>query len=138
MERKSIITADGSSSIYLPEWDENYHSKHGAIQEAYHVFIRHGLDLFKDKSNVSILEIGFGTGLNCFISYLEGLRRALNIHYVGIEAYPVTLKESVQLNYVKELKAKKHQAIFDELHQSFWEEEYTISKQFILTKHKQF
>ena len=71
MKKEIIITADGSSTIYLPEWDENYHSKHGAIKEAYHVFIKNGLDLFKDGSKVCILELGFGTGLNCFISYLE-------------------------------------------------------------------
>ena len=46
MKREIIITADGSSTIHIPEWDEQYHSKHGAIQEAYHVFIKHGLHHF--------------------------------------------------------------------------------------------
>ena len=52
-----MITEDGSTTIHLPEWNENYHSKHGAIQEAKHVFIKNGLSLFENK-NVSILEIG--------------------------------------------------------------------------------
>ncbi len=91
MERKIIKTSDGSLSVYLPEWDENYHSKHGAIQEAYHVFIRNGLDLFKDGSKLSILEMGFGTGLNCFISFLEAQKRDLTIDYVGIEGYPLEI-----------------------------------------------
>jgi len=78
MEKKIIKTSDGSSSVYIPEWDENYHSKHGAIQEAYHVFIKSGLDLFEAGSKISILEMGLGTGLNCIISYLEGKKRNLS------------------------------------------------------------
>ena len=65
-KREIIITSDGSTTIYIPEWNEQYHSKHGAIQEAYHVFIKHGLEACK-TSEVSILEMGFGTGLNAFI-----------------------------------------------------------------------
>ena len=49
MKREIVITSDGSSSIYLPELEESYHSKHGAIQEARHVFIKNGLDLVKKK-----------------------------------------------------------------------------------------
>ncbi len=70
MEREIITTADGSKTIQLKDWDEQYHSKHGAIQEAYHVFIKHGLDLFKN-TGLDILEIGFGTGLNALITLLE-------------------------------------------------------------------
>lgn len=70
MKREILTTNDGSTTIHLPDWDESYHSKHGAIQEAYHVFIKNGLSLFNGKQ-VSILEIGFGTGLNAFITYLE-------------------------------------------------------------------
>ena len=79
------MTADGSSTIHLPEWDEQYHSKHGAIQEAKHVFIKSGLSLFSD-SKINILEIGFGTGLNSFITFLEAPKLNLTINYVGVEA----------------------------------------------------
>lgn len=72
-----MITEDGSTTIHLPEWNENYHSKHGAIQEAKHVFIKNGLSLFENK-NVSILEIGFGTGLNAFITFLEAKKNESN------------------------------------------------------------
>ena len=68
MKREIIITSDGSTTIYLPDWDEQYHSKHGAIQEAYHVFIKNGLEVL-DLDEISILEIGFGTGLNSFITF---------------------------------------------------------------------
>ena len=70
MKREIIITNDGTTTIRIPEWNENYHSSHGAIQEAKHVFIKNGLDLFKNQSSISILEIGYGTGLNAFITFL--------------------------------------------------------------------
>ena len=69
MEREIIKTLDGSTTIHLKEWDECYHSKHGAIQEAKHVFIKNGLTLF-EKGPVSILEIGFGTGLNLSLIHI--------------------------------------------------------------------
>ena len=137
MERKVIITADGSSTIYLPEWDEQYHSIHGAIQEAKHVFIKSGLSLFLNKK-VSILEIGFGTGLNSFITFLEASKLNLIIDYVGVEAYPVSEEEIEKLNYVSELKAEEFSTIFSEMHQQEWEIKNEISSKFSLTKRKQF
>ena len=131
MERKVIITADGSSTIYLPEWDENYHSKHGAIQEAKHVFIKHGLSLFSE-SRISILEIGFGTGLNTFITFLEAPKFNLEIDYVGVEAYPVSNKEINCLNYVDQLKAAEYKSVFNEMHQTKWEIKNSISSNFSL------
>lgn len=136
MKRKIFITDDGSTSIYLPEIDEQYHSKHGAIQESYHVFIKNGLDLFESNSNLTILEIGFGTGLNCFITFLESLKRNLIINYTGVDAYPVLTNEINQLNYVNELNAVNHKQIFLNLHQSSWENEEQISDNFILYKQK--
>ena len=118
MEREIIITADGSTTIQIKDWDEQYHSKHGAIQEAYHVFIKMGLDLF--DSQVAVLEIGFGTGLNAFITLLETVKRDLNVVYTGVEAYPVSLEEVAKLNYVQALKAEADQTLFQKLHQSAW------------------
>jgi len=137
LKREIIKTADGSSSIYLPDWDESYHSKHGAIQEAYHVFIKQGLDLFKDASEVNILEIGFGTGLNCFITFLESKKRSLQINYNGVEAYPLKAEEISQLNYVEQLKAKEFTEFFDKIHTVAWEEKYQIDSNFNLLKRKQ-
>ena len=138
MKRKIIKTNDGSHTIHIEDWDESYHSKHGAIQEAYHVFIKNGLDNFKDESKVSILEIGFGTGLNAFITFLEHKKRNLNIEYVGVEAYPILEEEINQLNYVKELQAEEFQFIFNLMHEANWEKEIEVSSNFILTKRKQF
>ncbi len=137
MERKVIITADGSSTIYLPKWNEQYHSKHGAIQEAKHVFIKSGLSLFSNR-DLSILEIGFGTGLNSFITFLEAQKLSLNVDYVGVEAYPVVDEEIEKLNYVSELKAENDIEIFKKMHQQRWGEKVKISSEFCLTKRKQF
>lgn len=137
MERKIIITEDGSSTIHLPKWDEHYHSIHGAIQEAKHVFIKSGLSLFSD-SEISILEIGFGTGLNSFITFLEASKLKLTIDYVGVEAYPITSEEIKKLNYVSELEATKFSKVFTEMHQQEWETKNKISTSFSLTKRKQF
>lgn len=136
MRKEIILTRDGSSSIFLPELNETYHSTFGAIQEAKHVFIKNGLSVLNDKS-VSILEIGFGTGLNAFITFLEAKKSNQTINYVGVEAFPVELDIIENLNYVSELEAIEYQAIFNEMHQSAWEVENEITSNFNLTKRKQ-
>ncbi len=137
MKKEFFITSDGSTSIHIPEWNEQYHSKHGAIQEAYHVFIKAGLDNFKDKSSVSVLEIGFGTGLNAFITFLESKKRNLIVDYIGVEKFPITTKDASKLNYVKQLKATEFNEIFKQLHQIPWEEKIALTNNFTLTKRKQ-
>lgn len=137
MKREILITEDGSTTIHLPDWNENYHSKHGAIQEAQHVFIKNGLSLFEHRA-VSILEIGFGTGLNAFITYLESKRLNQTIDYVGIEAYPVAATEVLQMNYISALNAENHASIFEKMHESIWQEKIVLDEQFSLTKRKQF
>lgn len=140
MQREIVITADGSTTIHLPEWNEQYHSKHGAIQEAYHVFIKHGLYHYISKidktKTVSILEIGFGTGLNAFITLLETEKLNVNIEYSGVEGYPVSLEEINQLNYIKALKSDKKEPIFKKLHLVSWEEKHKLISQFSLIKQK--
>ena len=136
MIREIITTKDGSTTIHLPELNETYHSKFGAIQEAYHVFIKMGLELFSQKS-ISILEIGFGTGLNAFITFLEAQKNNKTIDYVGVEAYPVALQEALQMNYVTELNSLDKYEIFNEMHKCTWEEKHTISQNFCLSKRKQ-
>ncbi len=135
MQRKIVTTSDGSSTIYFPEWDEHYHSKHGAIQEAYHVFIKMGLSLFSSQK-VAVLEIGFGTGLNAFITLLEAEKRNLQITYEGVEAYPVAIEEVGLLNYPQELNDS--QAVFKQLHEIPWEESQNITPYFTLKKRKLF
>ncbi|GGZ76985.1 tRNA (5-methylaminomethyl-2-thiouridine)(34)-methyltransferase MnmD [Algibacter mikhailovii] len=139
MKREIIITADGSSTIHIPEWNEQYHSKHGAIQEAYHVFIKQGLHYYNEETwnqsdKICILEIGFGTGLNAFITLLEAEKLKQPMHYVGVEAYPVSAEEILQLNYVKQLQAERETIRFDKIHKMSWENKHEVSPYFSLTK----
>lgn len=137
MKREIITTDDGSVTIYLPDMNENYHSRFGAIQESYHVFIQNGLILTQGKP-IAILEIGFGTGLNCFVTYFESLKTGQEIDYTGIEAYPVAQDEVAQLNYPSQLGAGDKQETFDRMHSSTWGEKMQVDKNFTLTKRKQF
>lgn len=137
MKREIQITQDGSTTIHLPDLNESYHSKHGAIQEAKHVFIQNGLSTCTRES-VSILEIGFGTGLNAFITFLETLNSNQTIDYVGVEAYPVAKEEVLQLNYVESLQATEYTSVFENMHNSNWNEPIALTSKFTLTKRKQF
>lgn len=137
MKREIIITGDGSVTIHLPDMKESYHSKFGAIREAYHVFIQNGLALTKGQP-VAVLEIGFGTGLNAFITYLEALKSGQQIHYTGVEAYPVAVEEAMQLNYVTELNAINHMAVYEQMHRSGWEQPVVLPGNFTLVKQHKF
>lgn len=139
MKHEFLTTGDGSITIHLPEWNEQYHSKHGAIAEAQHVFIKNGLhylNVASPKKAISILEIGFGTGLNAFLTFLETEKAPLQISYTGIEAYPVSLHEINKLNYAAQLNVSE--AVFLNFHESEWEVSSQIKSNFKLTKRKQF
>lgn len=136
LKREIIKTSDGSTTIYLKDLNEHYHSKHGAINEAYHVFIKNGLECFK-HNEINILEIGFGTGLNAFITLIEAEKLQIKINYDGVEAYPVIEKEIKQLNYVEELCAEKKSHLFNLIHETEWGNRREISNYFNLKKRKQ-
>jgi tRNA U34 5-methylaminomethyl-2-thiouridine-forming methyltransferase MnmC len=136
LKREIITTQDGSVTIYLPEMQETYHSKFGAIQEAYHVFIKNGLELVKDRP-ISILEIGFGTGLNAFITFYEAAKTKQQIHYTTVEAYPVSAEEALQLNYVDQLNAAKYADVFSQMHSSPWGIDVKLTDGFTLNKRQQ-
>lgn len=139
MKRTLLKTGDGSYTLHISEWDEQYHSKHGAIAEALHVFIKEGLYHWvsiNSSPTISIMEIGFGTGLNGFLTFLETEKSRLNIDYTGVEAYPLQIDVIQKLNYTSLLNASEE--IFLQLHTSTWEERVTISENFNLTKQKKF
>lgn len=141
MIRKIITTSDGSKTIQIEDWNEQYHSIHGAIQEANHVFLKHGLFFYSEQVSkampLSILEIGFGTGLNAFLTLIEAGKLNLNINYVGVEAYPVEADEIKQLNYV-ELISETHKSVFEKMHDVSWENQYQINSNFELKKQQTF
>lgn len=90
-----VSTADGSNTIYNSLVGENYHSRHGALQESRHVFVQAGLQYFLEHSktisaSVSVLEVGFGTGLNFLLTADFCTQQQITLKYTGIEAYPLT------------------------------------------------
>ncbi len=103
MKRELRLTSDGSPTLYVPELDETYHSMHGSVQEARHVFIENGLRFVAAESKqVNILEVGFGTGLNALLTAQYAKENALSVHYIGLEAYPVEESIWKEINYVNE------------------------------------
>ncbi len=93
--------------------------------------------LFSEQK-VAILEIGFGTGLNAFISFLEAQKMNQSVDYVGVEAYPVAAKEILEMNYVAELEAEEQQQVFEKMHESNWNEKIKLSDNFTIVKRQQF
>lgn len=132
MKKVFMITEDGSQTIYLPEIDEHYHSVHGAIQESLHIYIEQGL-LQTTKKDLSILEIGFGTGLNAFLTYGMAKKENISVHYCSIEKYPLAPNEYALLNYPDNIFTE-HSFIFDQMHQAQWDTTIQISQSFQLEK----
>ena len=139
MKREFLTTGDGSVTIHLPDWNEQYHSKHGAIAEARHVFLKSGLHHFLAENpceDISILEIGFGTGLNALLTVSEIEKLKISCNYIGLEAYPISAEEILKLNYPE--KAAISAALFEQLHNVPWEKNSEITSRFSITKRKQF
>ncbi len=127
------ITEDGSHTLFVPTLNEHYHSIHGAIQESKHIFIDAGLRKCS-KSEIRVLEIGFGTGLNAFLTALESEKNNISISYTTLELYPITISDAKKLNFSELLNPSKEK-LFEALHSSKWEEREQITPQFSILKH---
>jgi tRNA U34 5-methylaminomethyl-2-thiouridine-forming methyltransferase MnmC len=135
MKREIVETGDGSKTIRIVDLDENYHSSHGALQEALHVFIKNGLLEFKEKSQISIFEMGLGTGLNAFLSGIKANELKLKIEYSGVEAFPVSEDEIIALGYAQ-LVGGENVELYKKIHSSSWGKMNEISAFFALKKIK--
>jgi tRNA U34 5-methylaminomethyl-2-thiouridine-forming methyltransferase MnmC len=136
MKRELIRTKDNSYTLFVPELNEHYHSTHGALAEAEHIFIGAGLKPLEDLKVISILEIGFGSGLNACLTALYAEDKGLNIFYQGLEKYPVAEEEWRALNYPQIIKNTSSSAIMEALHAAEWEEDTKINSTFQLLKSK--
>lgn len=100
-----VYTEDGSTTFYSPEYQEHFHSLSGAIGESQHVFIHHGfIPKARQKKIVRILEVGFGTGLNMVLTYVEAKKMGIKVHYIGIEPHLLSWTEISKLNYAEILQ----------------------------------
>ena len=133
MKKQVLETADGSTSIYLEELDEHYHSKHGAVAESQHIFVKNGLLAKSNLQKIKVFEIGMGTGLNVLTTFVASEEHDLNVEMHTVEAYPVDSKELTQMNFAEILNVEK--AIFDRIHLAEWSREHSLSTNFKLIKY---
>lgn len=127
MKRIIEKTDDGSATLFVPELNEHYHSTKGARTESQHIFIDMGLKA-SDSLAPRVLEIGFGTGLNAWLTLEEAERSGRNIHYTGLELYPLEWQMIEQLDYVA------NKELFKQLHTAPWGVEVPITAHFSLLK----
>lgn len=131
-----VSTNDGSSSLYVPSLNEHYHSIHGAYTESMHVFIRMGLQplLAEKREQIQVLEIGFGTGLNAWLTAIHSLEHNFMFHYLGIELQP--LKDDIidTLNYPMQHAHTDASELWKGIHATPWNSEYPIARNFMLQK----
>lgn len=119
-ERKLIFTDDGSHTIAVAETGVTYHSRHGAIQESRHVFIEAGLRVAQQSfpnEVLGILEIGFGTGLNAFMTAIATEGSGQGIRYTALDAFPLELSTAVMLNFPEQLG---HEELFSAVQLAPW------------------
>ena len=140
MKRIIEKTDDGSATLFVPELNEHYHSTKGARTESQHIFIDMGLKA-SSATTPRILEIGFGTGLNAWLTLEEAERSRWNIHYTGLELYPLEWQTIEQLGYIsndEQLTTSDRQQpaieLFKQLHTSPWEKDVQLTPHFTLQK----
>ena len=134
LKRELQVTSDGSHTLYMPDMDEHYHSVNGAIQESEHVFIEAGLHRLS-KKEIRVLEIGFGTGLNAFLTLLDSMQADRHITYYSMELYPLDIALVQNLNYGKVLSTGEED-LFMALHEAPWNQSASITPNFTLHKMK--
>lgn len=125
-------TADGSHTIYVPELDEHYHSIHGAVQESTFIFINNGF-VVCNANPVSILEIGFGTGLNALLTAIKAKSGNRQVNYTSIEKNPLGIEISNSLNHYK-YAGENGMEIFHLIHSAPWNTSVNICNNFNLKK----
>jgi tRNA U34 5-methylaminomethyl-2-thiouridine-forming methyltransferase MnmC len=134
MKRELRETADGSMTIYLPEMDEHYHSYHGALQEAKHVFIENGIQRFPKKDTISVFELGLGTGLNALLAAIWAERNQQKVAYFGLEAFPVENEMNFEMKYDSLITDYQSKDLFTKIIIAPWEAKTEISDFFQLCK----
>lgn len=117
-QNELLESHDGSHTLMSEQFGVTYHSHFGALEESLTVFLSagyHGIRL-KGATSISILEVGFGTGLNALLSLIESEVHQLPTKYTGIEAYPISAAQAKLLNFVDILDRKSFRTSFEEMH----------------------
>ncbi|MBR9921128.1 MAG: tRNA (5-methylaminomethyl-2-thiouridine)(34)-methyltransferase MnmD [Bacteroidetes bacterium] len=132
---KLLITTDGSHTLESERYGVSYHSKYGSIQESRHVFLKAALHFAgMGKDHVHVLEAGFGTGLNAFLTYLDSKEFQRPISYTALEAFPVDMDTAAKLNFTEVLGLPEESSAFQRMHTCSWEQPVSFGNTFQLTK----
>ena len=117
-------TNDGSNTLFVPELNEHYHSIHGALQEALHVFIKHGLQPVLENATepIRMLEVGFGTGLNAILTLQTFLTEKATVFYDSLEKYPLKEELVTELHFENFILNPELFEYFKQLHAAPWNE----------------
>jgi len=110
MEMELRLCEDGSHTLFSAVSGECYHSIHGAYTESNHIFIQLGL-LAHQKKTLRVLEVGFGTGLNAFLTAIEAKFNDLKVSYIGLEPFPISTELQQSLNYSAYILEKKRDEV---------------------------
>lgn len=129
---EQVLTGDGCHSLYVPALDEHYHSTHGAYNEAMHVFIEQGFNA--TQGNIAILEIGFGTGLNAWLTAIYAHLGNREVNYTSLETFLLGEEITSQLNYAKFSEIPDASGWLKAVHQCNWETFEPINDSFKLKK----
>ena len=172
---------DGSLTIHSALHDQCFHSSAGALLESQYIYLELGLKAYlaaeastmktiddasvkaidspmktlASKQKISVLEIGFGSGINALLCALEFLQQRTSnektpseaqalqmpdqFEFESIELYPIPEEIWSQLDYAS-LLANEHfsreeiQAIFEKIHRAPWNERCEILPGFFLHK----
>lgn len=138
MKKELFTTADGSPSLRVVSLRETYHSRHGAQTESEYVYIDKGLRFWlqeNGQSKCQIFELGFGTGLNAYLTAAFAIQNKIEIEFHSVENNPLTLEEAIIFGkHIPKLEDCSN-LDFHELHQCEWEQAVKMSP-FILTKYQ--
>lgn len=135
MEREIRQTKDGSVTLFVPGLNEHYHSINGALQESMHVFIRAGLEAsWQNATELAILEIGFGTGLNALLTLQQTLLQKKKVFYHTLEKFPLPLALIEQMHFENFILNPELLDYLPILHTAPWDSPVGITPNFTLEK----
>lgn len=131
-----ITTGDGSATIFVPDLNETYHSRHGALSESRHVFIEAGLKhaFLKFGTRLNVLEVGFGTGLNALLTLQEARAHGLEIWYTALELHPLSPDLLNGLDYARATGFPEDEALFNRMHEMPFNVSGEVTDEFVLEK----
>lgn len=133
MDRKIIVTEDKSKTLLIPALNETYHSVHGALNEALHIYVETGFNFLSSNNKINIFEMGFGTGLNALVTLAAAIESGTVVNYHTIEKYPITAEEIKALDF-NAVDALKNASYYNDLHELSWNKNHTINDHFSFQK----